>query len=420
MSSSVWVTDVVEAVLEASGLGKKYAKELRASLRYGVRDVIGEITGSRANGNLRSGEFWALKDVSFSLRRGECLAVLGGNGAGKSTLLKMVSGILAPDAGTLAVRGHVEKMIELASGMSPTLTGRQNVLLRCRMMGLSRQDTVRRIDEVVEFAEIDDFIDSPVMYYSSGMRARLGFATTVVMRPEILVIDEVLAVGDLAFRMKCYERVDQMRKGSAVLLVTHGMNHVARMATSSLVLHKGRVAHSGSVQGGISKYQELMGGKPTGADPSFRAELVDVELYADGERVANGGSISYGSRLSMKLRHRVSEPLALSVVLHEGSGPTVADWHSARSEFRAGPDSTTAVDLGKAELCPGGYHFVVVGLSEHGEQRFLSKPVGFKVTGLHLGTTRLQPLGHWRIAAPSSGDGGSHPPDEKARAPHRE
>lgn len=392
---------MADLLLDVQGLGKKYARNLRRSIRYGMNDVVSEVFSRRDTTHLREDEFWAVRDVGFQLHRGECLAVLGGNGAGKSTLLKLLSGILSPDLGTLRSYGRMEKMVELTSGLSPTMTGRQNVALRSRLLGLSKMDAVRRLDDVVAFAELDEFIDTPVMYYSSGMKARLGFATTVVMAPDILIIDEVLAVGDLGFRMKCYERVDQMRRSSAVVLVTHGMNHVSRMATSSLVLHKGRVVHSGSTQAGIAKYQELSGSGGPAKTISFHPEQVVFSVLVDGAPLPASGFVPYGSALSLEGSHAHPEPIELSILLHEGNGPTIADWHSRRVGFRALPGERFRLDTGPVELCPGYYQWVVVGFAADGSQVFLSEPQRFKVNGQHLGTTRLQPRGHWSSTSTS-------------------
>lgn len=387
-----------ELLLDVQDLGKKYARNLRRSLRYGMQDVVTEAVGRRHGEELRDQEFWALKDVSFQLRRGECLAVLGGNGAGKSTLLKVLSGILAPDRGHVHRKGRLEKMIELMAGMAPTLSGRENVMLRARLLGLSKAEAARRLDEVVDFAELDEGIDMPVMFYSSGMKARLGFATTVVMSPDILLIDEVLAVGDLGFRMKCYQRVDDMRRSSAVVLVTHGMGHVSRMATSALVLHKGRPVHLGSTQAAIAKYQELTGAQGPARDLSYNSELIELGLYRDSIRLEGEMPIiQYGERLSLMGTHRHSESLRISVVLHEGNGPTVAEWNSGRSDFRAEPGRPFNLDVGSLQLCPGFYQWVVVGLGADGTQHFLSKPLRFRVDGDFFGSTRVQPLGAWSM-----------------------
>jgi lipopolysaccharide transport system ATP-binding protein len=389
---------MADLLLSADGLGKKFARSLRNSISYGMRDVVSEVAGRRHTDVLRKDEFWALRDVDFRLHRGECLAVMGGNGAGKSTLLKVLSGILAPDTGRVDRHGRIEKMIELSAGMAPALTGRQNVALRSRILGLSKAEAASRLDEVVAFAELDEFIDTPVKYYSSGMKARLGFAATVVMAPDILIIDEVLAVGDLGFRMKCYERVDEMRRTSAVVLVSHSMNHVSRMATHSMVLHKGRPDYYGSPQQGIARYQELVGSRPGSKISSFRPELIEFEVFRDGAPLGDA-DVAYGEPVSIVGTHFHRDALELSIVLHEANGPTVADWHSRRAGFVAQPGRSFRLDAGPVELCPGFYQWVVVGIAPDGTQHFLSPPRRFRVTGLHLGATRLQPTGSWNDSA---------------------
>ncbi|MFT3755788.1 MAG: ABC transporter ATP-binding protein [Pseudoxanthomonas sp.] len=385
-----------DLLLEAHDLGKKYARSLRSSLRYGMRDVVAEAVGMRHGEELREQEFWALKDINFQLRRGECLAVLGTNGAGKSTLLKVLSGILAPDCGYVKREGRLEKMIELLAGMAQSLSGRENVMLRSRLLGLSKQEAARRLEEVVDFAELGEHIDMPVMFYSSGMKARLGFATTVVMSPDILLIDEVLAVGDLGFRMKCYERVDQMRRSSAVILVTHAMNQVSRMATSGLVLHKGRPQLLGSTQEAIACYQELSGMKGKAKESAFHPEAIRFSMLADSMPLADDACVvRYGQAVTLRARHSLDVPVRVSAILHEANGPTVADWHSGRSGFMALPGREFEVELGSAQLCPGYYQFVLVGFGLDGTQHFLSQPLRFQVTGDYLGATRVQPLGIW-------------------------
>ena len=399
---------MADLLLSAHGLGKKYARGLRRSMAYGSRDLLGATLGRSPPAGLRDGEFWALRGIDFELHRGECLAVLGGNGAGKSTLLKVLCGVLRPDEGRVEQHGRIEKMIELMAGLSPSLSGVENILLRARMLGLSRAEAARKLEEAVDFADIGEGIDMPVSQYSSGMKARLGFAATVVMAPDILLIDEVLAVGDLGFRMKCYARVDLMRRTSAVVMVTHGMNHVARMATACLVLHKGQVQLLGTPQAGIARYQELMGAATPATELGYQQDAVAFSLQADGTELAPGGTFRYGQQASLHGHHLHPEAVSLSVVLHEGDGPTVADWHSRRAGVRVAPGERFQLDMGPLELCPGRYRIVVVGLGEDGTQHFMSLPQRFVVAGLHLGTTRWQPSGAWSVR---SDDGVGAPPD---------
>jgi lipopolysaccharide transport system ATP-binding protein len=378
-------------------VSKKYARSMRSSLSYGLRDVVSEMLGRKRSHDLRREEFWSLRGVSFELRRGECLAVLGANGAGKSTLLKIVSGMLLPDGGTVERRGRMEKMIELSAGFSPSLTGRENVTLKARLLGLSAGELKRRLDDLVAFAELEEFIDTPVQFYSSGMRARLGFTLSVVMEPDILLVDEVLAVGDLGFRMKCYARVDEMRRSSAVVLVTHAMNHVSRMATTSLVLYKGTVVYQGGTQAGIAKYQELAGFSKPAAEPSLHSELVNLSVRSDGADIAAEQSIRFGSQIEVRAVHEAAATISMSVILQESGGNTLIDWHSRRARFEVGPGQPFVVELGSAQFCPGFYHLVVVGFAPDGKQLFLSRPFRFRVEGDYLGATRIQPVANWRL-----------------------
>jgi lipopolysaccharide transport system ATP-binding protein len=310
--------------------------------------------------------------------------------------------MLLPDGGLIVKRGRMEKMIELSAGFSPSLSGRENVTLKARLLGLSTDELARKLDDLVTFAELEEFIDTPVQFYSSGMRARLGFALSVVMQPHILLIDEVLAVGDLGFRMKCYARVDQMREKAAVVLVTHGMNHVARMATSSLVLHKGRVVHHGSVQDGIAKYQEISGFSKPAKDPAFNADLISFSLLSNENEVAQESTIDYGAELKLVGEHLVSEALTFSVIVQESGGNAVVDWNSRRANFAANSGEVFEVCFGQAILSPGFYQLCVVGFASDGSQRFLSRPLRFQVRGVFLGATRCQPVGVWRKRSTSS------------------
>lgn len=246
-----------EVLVKAEGVSKKFCKDFATSLRYGMADVLRRTAGRSLGTELRPGEFWALDDISFELRRGQCIGLIGHNGAGKSTLLKVLNGILSPDRGQVTMRGKVGALIELGAGFNPILTGRENIYNNGAVLGFSRQQMDERIEDIIDFSEIREFIDSPVRNYSSGMKVRLGFAVASHMEPDILIIDEVLAVGDTGFRLKCFAKLDELLRTSAAIFVTHNMPQIIRTASDILLLDHGKVDYSGSNVGmGVEKYYE--------------------------------------------------------------------------------------------------------------------------------------------------------------------
>jgi lipopolysaccharide transport system ATP-binding protein len=205
---------------------------------------------------LRKDEFWAVKDVSFQLRLGECLGLIGRNGAGKTTLLRMLNGLIKPDTGRIEMRGKIGALIALGAGFNPLLTGRENILVNASILGFSDRDSRARIEEIIDFSEIEEFIDSPVQSYSSGMQARLGFAAASFMSPEILLVDEVLAVGDRHFQMKCFNRLGKnIEQGSCVILVSHTDHHIVRMTSRCVYLDHGQVLMEGKTLDCVKKYK---------------------------------------------------------------------------------------------------------------------------------------------------------------------
>ena len=193
-----------EVLVSCQGISKKFCRNLKKSLWYGVKDGVSEIVRGQSSDTLRKDEFWALDDVSFELRRGECLGLLGRNGAGKTTLLKVLSGLIKPDKGTITLKGKVGGLIALGAGFNGILSGRENIRINGAILGYSREEIEDRMQEIIDFAEIPDFIDAPVNTYSSGMSVRLGFAIAAILtKPDVLLLDEVLAVGDIGFTIKC-------------------------------------------------------------------------------------------------------------------------------------------------------------------------------------------------------------------------
>jgi lipopolysaccharide transport system ATP-binding protein len=247
-------------VLSVEGVSKKFCRSLKRSLFYGAQDVAGELLGARRQRvDLRPEEFWALDNLSFEVRRGEAIGLVGANGSGKTTLLRIISGLIRPDRGRVRVRGKVAPLIALGAGFSPVLTGRENVYANMSILGLSRQEIEDRFDQVVDFAELWDAIDAPVQSYSSGMAARLGFACAVHTHPDILLIDEVLSVGDVKFRAKCQRQLHRlMEAGTAFVLVSHAPQSLLNTCTSAIYIAKGRLIMAGETRQVLQHYEEQL------------------------------------------------------------------------------------------------------------------------------------------------------------------
>ena len=249
-------------IFEVKGLGKKYIigaqREKYLSLRDSVANrgkyLINSVRGKRSLRSTKE-EFWALRDVSFSVTRGEALGIIGRNGAGKSTLLKILSQITVPSEGQVTMRGRVASLLEVGTGFHPELTGRENIFLNGAILGMTRKEIRRKFDEIVDFAEIEKFLDTPVKRYSSGMYVRLAFAVAAHLEPEILVVDEVLAVGDAEFQKKCMGKMsDVASKGRTVLFVSHNMSAITRLCSRSICLTQGKVAMDGDTPTVVHKY----------------------------------------------------------------------------------------------------------------------------------------------------------------------
>ena len=266
-----------DLALSVDRVSKRFCRDFRRSLRYGLRDIASELLGRRRPvKSLRTGEFWALRDVSLEVRRGEAVGLIGPNGAGKTTLLRLIGGLINPDGGSLTVRGRVAPLISLGVGFNPVLTGAENIFVIMTILGLTKKEIDRRFAEIVDFAEIGDALQAPVQTYSWGMTARLGFACAVHAAPDILVIDEVLAVGDTRFRVKCYRRLAAMRDaGAAFVLVSHNPLAILSVCDSATYLSAGRVLAQGPPRSVVARYEEEMAGNgaaiPDGAAAAARA-----------------------------------------------------------------------------------------------------------------------------------------------------
>ena len=276
-----------ETMLRIDGVSKRFRRgELVDSLRDAVPALVSRLVGRSSSGSKKPQEFWALRDISFSVGRGEVLGIIGHNGAGKSTILKLLSGLMKPTSGTIDVNGSLSALIEVGAGFHPDLTGRENIYLNGAILGLSRGEVRRKFDQIVEFSGLSEFLDTPVKRYSTGMYARLGFSVAAHVDSEILLCDEVLSVGDYLFRKRCMDRMQEIvDSGSAVIFVSHDLDAISRFCTRAILLDRGRIVTRGTPKDVITAYFEA--GKTQVGDLSKKQAFVSRVLIRgeDGPRV---------------------------------------------------------------------------------------------------------------------------------------
>lgn len=252
--------DKDEILVRVEGVNKKYCKDLKRSLRYGLQDLAREfLLRQKPSDDLRRQEFWALQDVNFELKRGEAFGIIGVNGSGKTTLLKIMQGLLKPTQGRVSIRGRVGALISLGAGFQPLLTGRENIYVNAAILGVPMRHVERRLDTIIGFADLGQFIDAPIKTYSSGMRGRLGFSiATHLIDPDVLLLDEVLATGDWKFKDRCFRRMEEIvSSGATVIFVSHLMPKVEKFCNRALLLHKGVVKGVGPASEICQMYYDL-------------------------------------------------------------------------------------------------------------------------------------------------------------------
>jgi ABC-type polysaccharide/polyol phosphate transport system ATPase subunit len=296
---------VSEGRIEFQHVWKKFRRgELHDSLRDLVPHLASRLFSRRRAEEeaLKAREFWAVQDVTFSVRPGEALGIIGPNGAGKSTILKLLTRILRPTQGRCGIRGRVGALIEIAAGFHQDLTGGENVFLQGSIMGMTRREIEARFDDIVAFSELAEFIDTPVKRYSSGMNARLGFAIAAHMSPDVLIVDEVLAVGDYHFQRKAYERIgDMVRRGLPVVIVSHQLERIATLCNSCLLLDRGRIVKRGGPEECIAHYLN------TGTQAS--GQEVDAPFRITGLETEPKTALRSGEWIRIKLRGETPEPV---------------------------------------------------------------------------------------------------------------
>lgn len=309
------------------GVWKKFRRgERHDSLRDLLPALARRLFRRARRDDLEAEEFWAVRDVSFVVKPGEALGIVGPNGAGKSTVLKLLTRILKPTRGRVEVRGRFGALIEIAAGFHPDLTGRENVYLQGAIMGMKRAEIARKFDAIVDFAGVREFIDTPVKRYSSGMHARLGFAVAAHLDPEVLIIDEVLSVGDTQFQAKCAAHMRGLiERGVPVVFVSHNLQAIQELCTRAIVLDRGRVLSAGEPAQAIQEYRKFLWArqeKTLGASDG-RAEMRIAGVEILGESGEPAEWFETGSSMTVRIRYRATRPIErphFGVEIHRADG----------------------------------------------------------------------------------------------------
>ncbi len=370
-----------DILVQADGIGKKFCRSLKRSMFYAGLDIGRVITRRPSRrGELRTDEFWALDDVSFQLRRGECLGLIGPNGSGKSTLLRVLNGIIPLDRGRVTLRGTVGGLIQVGAGFHPKLTGRENIYITGAIRGMNRREIDSKLDEIVAFSGVEEFLDMPVQFYSSGMSVRLGYSVAAHLNPDILLLDEVLAVGDVAFRFKCLNHMrKKIENGVTPIFVTHSMDQLSFICSRAIVFSHGKTAFDGEVDEGIAVYQDVLSadGKKGNRQPGRL--VFDPRATIDFVRLAShpDGWIRTGDDVAIRLGLRVEEPvedLALSIRVESPVAGNIAALDSAAGGLRiSGRPGLRVLEarLPALPLLPGVYILKLVLQERHTLRPFM-------------------------------------------------
>jgi ABC-2 type transport system ATP-binding protein/lipopolysaccharide transport system ATP-binding protein len=396
-------------VIELAAVGKRYRLGEHHGTGTDLRETIARVAGRlRHRERTPPRELWSLRDVSFTVGEGQALGILGANGAGKSTLLKIVSNITTPTEGRCRTRGRIGSLLEVGTGFHGELTGLENTYLNGAILGMTRHDVRRRLDEIIEFAGLAEFMDTPVKRYSSGMYLRLGFAIAAHLEADILVVDEVLAVGDVEFQRRCLGKMDEVeRSGRTVLFVSHNMDAIASLCETSIWLDGGRIRASGRSEDVIDAYLRSAVGTSTGVslevDPKARAQVVGVALVDDAGAPQSVLTTRAGGWIQLDVVvNEVVPGLDVSCLVATRSGThileeAVGDAHtsalSARGRYRLKCELP-------AILTPGQYSISVWLGSAYENLELHEDVVTFAVDGDDLGRVRrLVKLGtNWLVS----------------------
>jgi len=348
-----------ESAVVVDRVSKRFKLGQGSSLREALPRLMNRLRGRRETND----DFWALKDVSIRAERGEVLGIIGPNGAGKSTLLKLLCGILKPDRGTIRTHGRMSALIEVGAGFHPDLTGMENIYLNGSILGMSRAEIRSKLDAIIDFAGIREFLDTPIKRYSSGMVARLGFSVAAQLEPDILLVDEVLSVGDFSFQIKCFRRMNEIRQsGTTVVFVSHNMQAVSTLCDRCVVLKRGEVFYEGPSEEASRRYLDAMGDQLCAKARAGRGELLTIK---DADICGQDGQPTHILRPGERCRVRLSfqchadmPDAGLSLRIIHDDRTAVFDHTTAVEghfyDFRRNQSCQATFDL-TANLAPGPY-----------------------------------------------------------------
>jgi lipopolysaccharide transport system ATP-binding protein len=362
----------MSVAIRVEGLSKKYVLGSASSgggLRHAIEDAVKapfRLIGGKKKPAAQDNEFWALRDVSFEINRGEVVGIIGRNGAGKSTLLKTLSRITEPTTGRIGIKGRIASLLEVGTGFHPELSGRENIYLNGAILGMTRAEIRRKFDEIVEFAEVAKFLDTPVKRYSSGMYVRLAFAVAAHLEPEILVVDEVLAVGDAQFQQKCLGKMQEVstQQGRTVLFVSHAMHSVRALCNTGILLDQGRVEKRGDIAEVLAAYSgrtaATAAGEVLATNRAAGVSLVSASVSQEGD----------DGTLLVSAHFELSRPVpnaGLGVHIETSGGFELCDLRPETSGLRFGDRSgTLKIEFELPDLASRlGAGTYVLGLSFH-------------------------------------------------------
>jgi lipopolysaccharide transport system ATP-binding protein len=398
-----------EVLVSVENVYKKFSKNIKKSVLYGTLDVLKNLLNIRErNTELRKKEFWALHDLSFQLHRGQILGILGLNGAGKTTLVRLISGIYPIDKGRISVNGRLVTLFAAVNaGMHPLFSGKENIFIRGTMFGMSKKEISSKLDEIIAFSELESFIDAPLGTYSSGMRARLSFSIAVASESDILILDEALAVGDISFRKKCFQKLHEISKEKGIISIAHNIDQIANLSTDILVLDAGKkIFETPDVSEGIDFYLRKCGTK---INPekimTQRASLENIQISSTTNRFQDDIlQLNYSDPMHLEFEYRLDADIREAIAqiqIFDNNKQIIAISNSDFFNFRLinnGKKERVHVAFNRMEFSPGIY-LISVSLRDTTDERYLAMAnftKKFQIDGYFRNIARVHLNAEWK------------------------